>query len=77
MTEQSPEPQLYTLAEAKIELARVDCEAYGHQWQVADVRTVDVPAGYPVEVKCNRCPVHHAVVQTPAPEEPPPVEPPA
>lgn len=69
--------QLFTLEQAKVELARADCAAFGHQWQVADVRTVEVPAGYPVEVKCNRCTVHHAVVQTPAPDEPAAIEAPA
>ncbi|GAA4075814.1 hypothetical protein ACFFOS_27930 [Nocardioides kongjuensis] len=62
--------QLFTLADAKLELARQDCAAYGHTWRVVDARTVDQPAGLPIEVVCDRCTVHYAIVSTPTVDEP-------
>lgn len=69
--------QLFTLDQARVEIAMQDCRAYGHQWQVIDVRTMDDPAGTPVEVQCTRCACHFKVSAPvvepepdPAPEEP-------
>lgn len=66
---------MFTLDQARLELAMQDCRSFGHQWQVIDVRTTDDPAGTPVEVKCARCTCHFKVsapVVDPEPVEPDP-----
>lgn len=53
--------QLYTLDEARTEIARIECEQHGHVWQV-DVQQPDDPApGTPAAVWCIRCSQRHAV----------------
>jgi hypothetical protein len=64
--------QLYTLADAKRELALQDCQQYGHSWDAVTIRTMADPAGTPVGVQCTRCGEFHAVqaVASAAPEPP-------
>jgi hypothetical protein len=72
MSEQLPELDADTLARAKVLLARQDCQQYGHQWRVIDVRTMADPAGTPQGAECTRCGEFHAVQAelSPAPEPP-------
>lgn len=62
--------QLFTLEQAKVELARQDCRQYGHTWRVIAARTTEEPAGRPLEAVCDRCTQHHAIVAEPAVDAP-------
>jgi hypothetical protein len=73
MSEQLPELDAETLARAKVQLARQDCEQYGHQWRVIDVRTMADPAGTPQGTECTRCGDYHAVQSEASAAPAPPV----
>ena len=51
----SDEAKMFTLDEAKVELARRECRESGHTWSVIEDRTFADPAGEPTHVVCSRC----------------------
>lgn len=52
---EGPEEKLYTLEEAKKELAKKHCEVVGHDYHVVDNRPLKYPAGKPVFIRCTNC----------------------
>ncbi len=63
--------QRYTLDEARTELARQECAADGHNYDVISSRSFENPAGTPVDVRCARCKTHWPIAHPNDPKETP------
>lgn len=66
--------QLFTLDEARKELALQQCREFGHNWSVVAPRTYADPCGTPIEVRCERCRQFHKVEPVLQPPAVAPVE---